>query len=248
MLLRFLTKVFSVAQTAATKVTQVDWSSIVTGVANAIRGNPLKVDPQYMVIKPAILSDTNVSRVVTLVRTVLSFIPNPVGTIAGPLIGLGQVGFNIWKHIAFSSQYDELSIPPADPNIVRVFFMSNPVLAALYGAKAADPNLNEVGLEDLEAVYNDLTFMTDSGLLKAKYPLINEVYLQEQASANLVILNNNLTAIQQGLIKVSNSPETQIDVGTAFNVLLDVFPAMNNWSMFSSDGSREVLALISAVI
>lgn len=223
----------------------VDWISIGLSIFKATKKEDMKVDDKYIVIRPRIFRDENYLRSVSALRGVLALIPP--AAIASPILGLGAAGFNIWKRIALAQEYNALQFPPVDPNMLRLSIVMDKELNRHYGRLTADSNWNEVTISELEIIYNDFQFLTNSSMLRAKYPHIDGNYIKQHAAINQHRLQTNLSAIEQGLIVVSHKPEIEQDIRASFELLKDLFPAMNDWALFNSEGFDDVLEVIDTI-
>lgn len=223
----------------------VNWLSAALSILSAAKKEDMKVDPKYIVIKPRILSDDNYLRGVSILRSVLVLIPP--AAIAAPILGLGSVGFKIWKRIALNTEYDSLQYPPVDPNMLRLSIELDTELKRHYGQLILEHNWNHEAVAELEEVYNDFQFITDFEMLRAKYPHVDKEYIRDRASINKHNLQANLTVIEQGLIKVSQNPEIDHNIREAFELLKELFPAMNDWALFNSKGFNSLLDTLDTV-
>ena len=223
----------------------IDWISAALSILKAAKKEDMRVDPKYIVVKPRILSDENYLRGVSVLRGVLTLIPP--AAIAAPILGLGSMGFKIWKRIALGQEYDALQFPPVDPNMLRLSIAMDKELNKHYGQLIADHNWNAEAISELEAIYNDFQFLTDGPMLRAKYPHIDEDYIKQRVVINQHRMQMNLSAIEQGLIAVSHKPEIEHNIRNAFELLKDVFPAMNDWALFNSEGFDDVLEIIDTI-
>lgn len=174
-------------------------------ILKAAKKEDLQVDPKYIVVKPRILSDENYLRGVSVLRGVLTFIPP--AAIAAPILGLGAMGFKIWKRIALNKEYDRLEYPPVDPNMLRLSIEMDPELKRHYGHLILEHNWDEEAVNELEPIFNDFQFITDIQILQAKYPHISDEYITQRASINRHNLQTKLTQIEQGLLQISHSTE-----------------------------------------
>ncbi len=226
----------------------IDWIGAVFAIIKAAKKETLEVDEKYIAIKPRILSDENYLRGVSALKVVFTFLPFPGAQIAGPVLALGEVGFKLWKRISLSREYDQLEYPPADPNMLRFFIQMDSELAKHYGDLTTPENWGTEAMQELEPIFNDLSFLTSFELLRAKYPHIDQGYLKDRASDNLVTLQKNLDEIEQALLQVSQSPETNANIRGAFESLKDLFPAMNDWALFNSEGFDEVIEIIDTIL
>ena len=84
-------------------------------------------------------------------------------------------------------------------------------------------------------------------MLRAKYPHVSGEYLSIRTTINKHNLQQNLSAIEQGLLQVSHKPEINHDIRDAFESLRKIFPAMQDWSLFNSNGFNDVLDIIDTV-
>lgn len=223
----------------------IDWIGAVLAIVKAAKKEDLGVEEKYIVIKPRVLSDENYLRGVSLLRGVLTLIPP--AAIGAPILGLGAMGFKIWKHIALNKDYDHLQYPPVDPNMLRLSVDMEPELKKHYGQLTLAHNWNDEAISELEAVYNDFQFLSDFGMLHAKYPHVDEEYIRNRVTINQHTLQANLLAIEQGILQVSHKPEINHDIRDAFESLREIFPAMQNWSLFNSEGFNDVLDIIDTV-
>lgn len=224
----------------------IDWISAALAILKAAKTEDLRVDEKYIVIRPRILSDENYLRGISVLQGVLSLVP-PVA-IAAPILGLGAVGFNIWKRIALSKEYDHLQYPPVDPNMLRLSIEMEPELKKHYGHLILEHNWDEDAITELEKVYNDFQFITDGQMLQAKYPDISDAYVMNRTIINKHNLQIKLEQIEQGILKVSKSPEIDHNVRQAFETLKELFPAMNDWALFNSEGFDDVMETIDTII
>lgn len=223
----------------------IDWISAAFSILKASRKEDMRVDPKYIVVKPRILSDENYLRGVSMLRGVLTLIPP--AAIAAPILGLGAMGFKIWKRIALGQEYDALQFPPVDPNMLRLSIVMDQELNKHYGQLIADQNWNDKTISELEAIYNDFQFLTNGPMLQSKYPYIDEGYIKQRTIINQQNLQMNLSALEQGLIAVSHKPEIEYNIRNAFKLLKDIFPAMNDWSLFNSEGFNDVLEILDTI-
>jgi hypothetical protein len=217
-------------------------------ILKAVRGDKLEVDERYIVIKPRILSDENMLKSVSALRAVLAFTPVPGAAIAAPVLGLGAVGFKLWKRISLSREYDQLLYPPTDPNMLRFFIQLDPELKKHYGDLIQEQNWGPEAMQELEPVFNDLSFLTHSEMLRAKYPHLDYSYLKKRASENRTALQSNLDKIEQEILKVSQSPETNANIRGAFESLRELFPVMNDWALFNSEGFDDIVEIIDTIL
>ncbi len=223
----------------------IDWVSIGLSILKAAKKEDMLVDSKYIVVKPRILSDENYLRGVSVLRGVLTLIPP--AAIASPILGLGAMGFKIWKRIALNTEYDALQYPPVDPNMLRLSIVMDTELKKHYGHLVLDDNWNMDVISELEAVYNDFQFITDSQILQAKYPHISDKYIVDKTMFNKHTLQTKLTQIEQGLVQVSNSPEIEHNIREAFELLKELFPAMNDWSLFNSEGFDQITEILDTL-
>jgi hypothetical protein len=227
------------------RLSLIDWIGAALAILKASKKEDMRVDPKYIVIKPRILSDENYLRGVSVLRGVLTLIPP--AAIAAPVLGLGAMGFKIWKRIALNTEYDALQYPPVDPNMLRLSIEMDTELKKHYGHLILAHNWDMAAVEELEAVYNDFQFITDGQLLQAKYPDISEEYVMNRTMTNKHNLQMKLSQIEQGLIQVSNSPEIEHNIREAFEFIKELFPAMNDWSLFNSEGFDDVLEILDTL-
>ncbi len=226
----------------------IDWISAIFAIIKAAKKESLEVDEKYIVIKPRILSDKNYLRGVSVLKAIFTFLPFPGAQIAGPVLALGAVGFKLWKRISLSREYDQLEYPPVDPNMLRFFIQMDSELAKHYGDLTTPENWGTEAIQELESIFNDLSFLTSFEMLRAKYPHIDPVYLKNRASVNLVTLQGNLDKIEQALLQVSQSPETNANIRGAFESLRGLFPVMNDWALFNSEGFDEVIEILDTIL
>lgn len=223
----------------------VDYIGAALAILKASKKEKLPIDDRYVVIKPRFLSDENMLRGAAGLRAVLAFIPPAAA--GATVLGLGETGFKIWKHIALSKEYDQLEFPPIDPNMLRLAIQIDPELNKHYGEWALDHNWDEEAISQLEKVYNDFSFITNFEMLRAKYPHVDEDYIKTRAAKAQQDLQTNLETIEQSLIKVSHSPEIKHNVKQAFEFIKELFPDMNDWALFNSEGFDEVIEIIDAI-
>ena len=223
----------------------VDWLGVTLAILKAAKKKDMQVDPKYIIVKPRILSDENYLRGVSVLRGVLTLIPP--AAIAAPILGLGAMGFKIWKRIALNTEYDALQYPPVDPNMLRLSIAMDTELKKHYGHLILDDNWDMEAVAELEAVYNDFQFITDGQILQAKYPHISDQYIIDRALYNKHNLQMKLTQIEQGLIQVSSSPEIEHNIREAFGFIKEIFPAMNDWALFNSEGFDDILEILDTL-
>jgi len=223
----------------------VNWLGAALSILKAAKKTDLGVDKKYIVVRPRILSDENYLRGVSVLRGVLTLIPP--AAIASPILGLGAIGFKIWKRIALNTEYDRLEYPPVDPNMLRLSIAMDTELKKHYGHLILEQNWDLEAVAELEKVYNDFQFITDNQMLRAKYPHISDEYIIQRALINRHNLQTKLTQIEQGLLQVSQKPEIDHDIRKAFEILKDLFPAMNDWSLFNSEGFDDILEILDTI-
>lgn len=228
------------------KLRLVDWSAFLTAIYKAVKPEDRRIDPKYIVVKPRILSDANILRGVAALRAVLAFIP--ATAIAAPLLSLGEIGFNIFKHIALKEDLDHIRFIPIDPNLLRFAIQQDPELSKHYGDLTARHNWNPAAISTLERVYNDFSFLTDEELLRAKYPQISWDYIKDRCAKNRDTLQESLSVIEQEIIKIAHKPEVNHNVREALEALKNLFPAMRDWGLFNSKGFNELVDLIDVAI
>ena len=223
----------------------IDWIGAALAILKASKKEDMQVDPKYIVVKPRILSDDNYLRGVSVLRGVLTFIPP--AAIAAPILGLGSMGFKIWKRIALKAEYDRLEYPPVDPNMLRLSIEMDPELKKHYGHLILDQNWDGDAVNKLEAIFNDFQFITDGQFLQAKYPHVSDEYIKQRTAINRQDLQTKLTQIEQGLLQVSQSPEINHNIREGFVMLKELFPAMNDWALFNSEGFDDVIEIIDTI-
>ncbi len=226
----------------------IDWLGAALAILKAAKKDKLEVDKKYIIIKPRNLSDENMLRGVSALKTVLAFTPVPGAAVAAPILGLGAMGFKLWKRISLSRDYDQLLYPPTDPNMLRFFIQLDSELKKHYGDLIEDARWGPEAIQELEPMFNDISFLTDFKILRAKYPHINHNYLKKRATENRSSLQSNLDKIEQELLKVSQTPETNANIRGAFESLRELFPVMNDWALFNSDGFDEVVEIIDTIL
>lgn len=224
----------------------MDWLGAALAILKAVKKETLHVDPKYIVIKPRVLSDQNILRGAVALRAVLAFIPP--AAVAAPVLGLGEVGFNLWKRIALGKEFDHLKYPPITPNVLRLSIELDPELHSRYGHLTLGHNWNEESIQEVEKVYNDLSYITDVEMLKAKYPSFPVDYLQSRADKNKQILQKNITTLEQELEKVSLVPEVDQNIREALEFVKNIFPTMNDWALFNSEAFDEFIELIDTIV
>ncbi len=223
----------------------IDWLSAAFSILKASKKEDRKVNDKYIVIKPRILSDENYLRGVSVLRGVLGMVPHTA--IASPILGLGVMGFKVWKRIALSAEFNQLEYPPMDPNMLRVSIEMDAELKKHYGQLILSENWSDESISELEKVFNDFQFITDFQMLRVKYPSISEKYIRSRVITNKEILQTNLSAIEQRLLQVSHSAEMDRNIKEAFGMLREIFPAMNDWALFNSEGFKDILELLDTV-
>lgn len=224
----------------------IDWSGAIFAILKAVKKEDHKIDPKYIVIKPRVLSDDNIMKGVAALKAVLTFVPP--AAIAVPVLSLGEVGFNIWKRISLAREYDDIKFPPVDPNVMRLHIKLDTELNKHYGHLTAESNWNNENISELEKVFNDFSFITSLELMQAKYPHVDEEYIKNRCMRNREILQANLYQIEQEIRKVSHRPEVQGNLHAGLEALKNLFPAMRNWSLFNSQGFKEILEIIDLII
>lgn len=223
----------------------IDWSGLIIATLKTIKINDQKIDPKYIIIKPRILSEERIIQGLSALRIVLTFVP-PVAIVA-PLLGLGEMGFNIWKRITLGIPYDTVKFPPMDPNIMRMSIQLDEELNKHYGELILSLNWGSESIQKLEIVYNDFSFITNQKLLQSKYPQVDVVYIKEVCLRNKKLLGENLYIIEQEIKKVSHNPEVEYNLKDALEALTVLFPAMRDWSMFNSEGFNEIIDIIDII-
>lgn len=224
----------------------INWAGAILSVLKAVKKEDQKIEPKYLAIKPRMFSDQNILRGVAALKAVLTFVPP--AAIAAPVLGLGEMGFNIWKNIALRQDYNQIKFPPVDPNVMRVNVQFDEELNKHYGHLTLAHNWDQEATAELEKVYNDFSFITSFELLHTKYPHVDEEYVKTVCIRNRELLNANLYQIEQEIFKVSKKPEIETNVQDAVKALKDLFPAMRNWALFNSEGFEEVIEIIDTVI
>jgi hypothetical protein len=223
----------------------IDWLGAALEILKAVQKDKQKVDPKYIVIKPRILSDDNILRGVAALRAVLTFVPP--AAIAVPVLSLGEMGFNIWKRISLSKEYDQIKFPPNNPNTMRLQFEMDEELNKHYGYLCAEHNWNVESIAELETVYNDFSYITNFEVMQGKYPHVAEEYLKTRCVRNREILQANLSEIEQEIQKVSHRPEVKANLAEGLESLKTLFPAMRDWSLFNSEEFDEMLELVDTI-
>lgn len=245
-MLRLATRIWAKLKSIWRRIRLVDWAGAVLAILKASKKKDLKVDAKYIVIKPRILSDDNLLRGVAALKAVVAFIPP--AAVAAPILGLGEMGFNLWKRISLSQEYDRIKFPPIDPNVLRLSVEFDEELGKHYRELLTDENWNEENIARLEKIFNDFSFITDWEMLRAKYPHIDENYIKTRCRHNESILHAKLSVIEQEIQKVSHSPEIDHNVQKALESLKELFPAMRNWALFNSEGFDELIQIIDTVV
>ncbi len=224
----------------------IDWIRVLSSLIGAAKGKAQKVDSKYLYLKPRILSDENYMRAVSGIKGVMTFLPFPGMQIAGPVLGLGQMGFKLWKRIALSKEFDQLQFPLVNPNTLHLHFSFDPELKQHYGVYL--DNWDEASILKLQGVYNDLLYMTNPQILKAKYPKIDSTYLEKAAAKNHTVLQGNIDQLEQEYKKVSHSPQIDHKIGKLFEYLRELFPALNDWALFNNSTFKEAIKVIDTVL
>ena len=227
------------------RILLINWSGLIFSVLKTVKKEDQTVDPKYIAIKPRVLSDHNMLRGVAALRAVLAFVPP--AAIAVPILSLGEVGFKIWKRIALGMAYDSIKFPPIDPNVMRMGIQLDEELNKHYGELALGHNWNMETIQELEAVYNDFSFITSQELLQAKYPQVDTEYIKNACLRNRDLLEENLYEIEQEIQKVSQRPEVDTNLRDALEALKKLFPAMRDWSMFNSKGFDEIMDILDTI-
>ena len=223
----------------------MNWVGAALAILKAVKKEDLQVSPKYIVIKPRILTDENYLRGISVLRGVLTLIPP--AAIAAPVLGLGAMGFKIWKNIALNTEYDSIQYPPVDPHMLRLSIAMDNELKRHYGHLVLDHNWDMDAIAELEAVYNDFQFITSAQILKAKYPHMSDEYIMNRSVVNRHNLQAKLSQIEQGLLQASSSPEIEHNIREAFEYLKELFPAMNDWALFNSEGFDNILEIIDTL-
>lgn len=224
----------------------VDWSGSVLSILRALRKEDYHVDPKYIAIKPRALSDDNIFRGVAALRAVLGVIP--ATALAAPVLSLGEMGFNLWKHVSLSKEYAQIKFPPIDPNVMRLQIRLDEELSKHYGHLTAEHNWDNKTIAELEKIFNDFSYITDLELLRAKYPHVDKEYLRNRCMRNKDLLQTNLSHIEQEIQKVSHQPEIRHNIRQALEALKNLFPAMRDWALFNSEGFQEIVEIIDTVV
>lgn len=230
------------------KLLMVDWSAIILTIIKSIKTEDRKVDEKYIIIKPKILSDANYLKGISVLKAAVSFIPAPGIALAAPLLSLGTAGLNIWKRFQLSADFDQLKIPLVNPNTLYLHFSLDSELKNSYSNLLKPENWNESSIEKLERIYNDLNYITESVLLISKYPNLKREYLEKRALENKQSLQKTLMILEQELIKVAPDSKTEQNVREAFESLKIIFPVLNDWSLFNSEGFNEVIDIIDTIV
>ncbi len=224
----------------------VNWLGAALAILKASKKENIKVDKKYIIIKPKVLSDENILKGVAALKAVLTFIPP--AAIAVPILGLGEIGFNLWKRISLSQEYDQLKFPPLDPNILRLSVELDEELGKHYQNLLTNENWNETTISEVEKVYNDFSFITDFEMLRAKYPHVNEAYIKARCKHNESVLGTKLSLIEQEIQKVSYPPEMDAKVREALETLKQLFPALRDWALFNDDGFNEIVGIVDTIV
>jgi hypothetical protein len=223
----------------------VDWAGAILAILKAVKRDKLKVDPKYIVVKPRILSDENYLRGIAGIQAVLAFIP--ATSVAAPALGLGAMGFKLWTRISLGRKYEQLEYPPTDPNMLRLSIELDPELGKHYGALVKSHNWTHETMQELEPVYNDFQFITDPQMLKSKYPHVDPEYIDKVASRNRRNMKTRIDNLEQAMIEHSTSPEIEHNIRKAFEYVKEIFPAMNDWALFNSEGFDQILEAIDTI-
>ncbi len=223
----------------------INWMEAILSILKAVRTENPEVEQKYIVIKPRILSDDNMLRGVAALQAVLTFIPP--AAVASPALGLGVMGFKIWKRISLGRGYDQLRYPPMDPNMLRVSIELDPELNKHYGKLVSPEGWVWDNMQVLEPILNDFQYITNAQILKSKYPHIDPKYVDKAAGRNLKSMGVQIDILEQSLILHSTSPEIEHNIRDAFEHVRKIFPAMNDWSLFNSEGFDQVLEALDTV-
>lgn len=224
----------------------INWLGAALAILKVSKKENIKVDKKYIVIKPKLLSDENILRGVAALKAVLAFIPP--ASVAAPILGLGEIGFNLWKRISLSQEYDQLKFPPTDPNILRFSVEMDEELGKHYRDLLTNENWNETTISEVEKIYNDFSFITDFEMLRAKYPHVNEAYIKTRCKHNETVLGAKLYLIEQEIQKVSYPPEMDAKVREALETLKQLFPAMRDWALFNNAGFDEIVDIVDTIV
>ena len=244
-MLKLLNKVKKLLKELYRRLRRVSWFGAIVSILKTVRRKDTKVESKYLVIKHRILSDENYLRGVSVIRSVLTLIPP--AAIAAPILGLGAMGFKIWKRIALSQDYNQILYPPVDPNMLRLSIALDTELNKQYGQLILDVNWNEESISRLESIYNDFQFLTNFEMLRIKYPEVDEEYIRDRVGINQHNLQMNLDAIEQEVLKVSHKAEINHNVREAFGLFKELFPVMNDWALFNSEGFDDILELLDTI-
>ncbi len=223
----------------------VDWMGAILAILKAAKKSDSKVDSKYLVIKPRVLSDENLLRGLSGLQALLAFIPP--AAIAAPAIGLGAVGFKIWKRISLGREYDRLEYPPMDPNMLRLSIQLDAELNKHYGTLVSQENWLPENVSKLEPVFNDFQFITNFEILKSKYPHVSSGYITKVTARNRKNMETNISTLEQTLVKHSTSPEVEHKIRAALEMVKEIFPAMNDWSLLNSEGFDEITEILDTI-
>ncbi len=223
----------------------INWLGAILSILKAVRKEKLEVEQEYIIIKPRVLSDENMLRGVAALQAILTFIPP--AAVASPALGLGVMGFKIWKHIALGRSYDQLKYPPIGPNMLRMSIELDPELNKHYGELVRPEGWEWDNMRVLEPMFNDFQYITNAQILKSKYPHVDSEYIDKTARRNLKDMGVQIDILEQSLITHSTSPEIEHNIRDAFEYVRKIFPAMNDWALFNSKGFDQVLDALDAV-
>jgi len=157
------------------------------------------------------------------------------------------VGFKIWKRISLGRDYDQIQYPPTDPNMLRLSIELDPELSKHYGELVMSHNWTHETMQELEPVFNDFQFITDAQMLKSKYPHIDTEYIDKTAAKNRRNMDTRIDNLEQTLVSHSTSPEIEHNIRAAFEYVRKIFPTMNDWALFNSEGFDQILDALDTI-
>lgn len=215
----------------------ISWLGILETISNSLKSKEKNTSITYREIRPALLNDANLIGSVRLIRKLFTFIPG-LSSVA-PVLALGEVGAQVWKRLALTKQFDQLTILPIDPLIAKVFLDMTPETSSAF------PDASE----DLACqIYSDLQYITDAKILSAKYPQLPVDFLTHKAEENLQTLKESLDILEKQIIKIGHHPEVDIQIRTAFDAIRQLFPALQSWALLNSIAFDQVISILDAIV
>lgn len=219
----------------------IDWSTVVLSLLKTMKKDAVEINPEHLVIKPRLFDDDNQLKALAALRTVLAFIPSI--QLASSVLGLGETGFKIWKAIALRKDYSYLTLPVLGVNSLSFIVENDPVLAENFSYL-----IEEKHWAELQRIYEDFSFITESTILREKYPKVPITYIEERVRINQALLGKSLDKIEQEILKKKSVPEIDANLRGALEALKEIFPSMRNWALVSSERFDEVVEIIDTLV